>query len=97
MTQKLQVLLTPDNHQTIDLTIEINESIFSGEVSVDFTAPQSISDSKERLETVIQSMYDTMEMLTDEPIDIEILIPEEVIYDDILDILITALAVLQVS
>lgn len=94
MNKKLQVLLTPDNHQTIDLTIEINESTWEG-VKVEFTAPQSISDSKEQLEAVCQAMHDTMEMLTDEPVDIEILIPEEVKYDEVLDILITALAVLQ--
>lgn len=93
MNKKLHVLLTPADSETIDLTIEIDE--VGGNTTASFTAPQNISESKEVLTALIQQTYDTMEMLTDDEIDIEVLIPEEVKYDEVLDILVTALAVLQ--
>lgn len=96
MNKKLHVLLTPTDAETIDLTIEISESggMFPT-IETSFTAPANISESKEALTALIQQTYDTMEMLTDDEIDIEVLIPEEVKYDEVLDILVTALAVLQ--
>lgn len=92
MNKKMQVLLTPENHETIDLTIEINGS--NGMVNASFHAPEYIINDQTALVTLIQSMHDTMEMITDEPVDIEVLHPEVVKYDETLDILITALAVL---